>query len=176
MKNNYICHVPYLRNSIAYDHNLCYLLSNDDTCRCFFSVFSKFWFFELLWGKCIKKRVQNNKKFCVMLHISRTITLYGYYRLLFMVHFCKMIISPSVSFIFHFFEILIFPGVRGSKRVKSSLKWQKNSVHQASYLRDHVSYDCNLWYTCKMIIPLSVCSCFSSFLSVLFKNKPQTCV
>ena len=31
---------------------------------------------------------------------------------------------------------------------KNGTKWQKNSVWCTSYLRDHISYDCHLWYTC----------------------------
>ena len=35
-KNNYMCHVPYLRNSRAYDHDLWDTCVNDDISRCFF--------------------------------------------------------------------------------------------------------------------------------------------
>ena len=39
MKNeNYICHVPYLRNSIAYDHDFWYICVNDDISRRFFHL------------------------------------------------------------------------------------------------------------------------------------------
>ena len=43
--NNYIRHAPYLRNSIAYDHDFFTLVENDDISRCFFHFFDipSFW-------------------------------------------------------------------------------------------------------------------------------------
>ena len=54
---------------------------------------------------------------------------------------------------FQLFKILIFRVVREVKWQKQS-KMTKNSVRHASYLRNHTSYDCHLWYTCvcKMMI------------------------
>ena len=80
-------------------------------------------------------------KFCLSHFIS--LELYIIW-LAFMVHMCKMIISPE--FFFHFFKMLIFWVVRGVKRHKL-VQMTKNSVHHASYLRNHSSHDCHLWYT-----------------------------
>ena len=57
---------------------------------------------------------------------------------------CKMIISPSVFFIF---SKSWFFGFLDGKSAKNCPKWQKILCH-APYLRNHISYDCHLWYTC----------------------------
>ena len=64
MKDNYIRHMPYLKNSIAYD--------NDFWCTCvkwwypqvffFFFIFPKFWFFWLV-GLKGQEMAQDDKKF-----------------------------------------------------------------------------------------------------------------
>ena len=84
-----------------------------------FFIFLKFWFSG---SKGVKgqKMVQNDKKFC--LSRSRSQEPYIIW-LSFMIHMCKIIISPGVFF--HFFKIFIFRVVRGVKRVKNSPKWQK---------------------------------------------------
>ena len=68
---------------------------------------------------------------------------------LFVVHMCKRIISPGFFFYYHYYflKVLIFWVVR---RVKGQ-KWPKmtkNSVLCTLYLRNHTSYDLDLWYTC----------------------------
>ena len=62
----------------------------------------------------------------------------------FLVHLCKMMISLSIFF--HFFKILIFGIVSGLKGQKIP-KMPQNSVSRASYRRNHLLYDCHLWYT-----------------------------
>ena len=65
--NNYICDMPYLRNSIEYDH---------DFTRCFlfyFIFFLIFFFFGLLggWGGGKgQKMVQDDKTICLLQLIS----------------------------------------------------------------------------------------------------------
>ena len=52
-KIDQICHTPYPRNSIAYDHDFWCTCVKDDTSRCFFSlffIFLKFSFFGMLGG------------------------------------------------------------------------------------------------------------------------------
>ena len=75
MKNNYMCHAPYLRNSVACDHDFLY------TCDkwwyllvffffvflfffffFFFFIFSKLLIFWVVSGKKGQKMAQNNKK------------------------------------------------------------------------------------------------------------------
>ena len=60
-----------------------------------------------------------------------------------LVHLCKMMISPGVFFIF--FKFLVFHAVRGVKGQKMA---QDNKKTCLAYLRNHIAYDCNLWYTC----------------------------
>ena len=75
---------------------------------------------------------------------------------------------------FHFLKILIFRVVKRAKEQKTvgwwkGKKWSKmtkNSVLYTSYLRNHASYDCHLWYTCKFII--SPGYFFNFFLTLIF--------
>ena len=138
--NNYICYVPFVRNSIAYDHDFWYtLMISPDV---MFS-FSKFWLiFWVVRGVEGQKMVQNDKKFCLLHSISHEPYIIW---LSFMLNMWKMIISLCLFF---YFSKFWFFGLLGGKRAKSSQKLQKNSVRRASYLRNHRSYDCNLWYTC----------------------------
>ena len=134
MKNkNYIHHMSYLRNSVAYNHGfwgtfvkLCYL-------QVFFSFFQKL-IFQVVRGVKGQKKVQNDKEFC----LSRSISQEPYsIWLSFMVHLCNMIISLDVFFFFffHFFKIFVFwvvSGVRGQKMVQNDKKF----VYCAPYLRN----------------------------------------
>ena len=85
MKNNYMCHAPYLRNSVACDHDFLY------TCDkwwyllvffflffvfClffFFFIFSKLLIFWVVSGKKGQKMAQNNKKKTTVSYITGTI-------------------------------------------------------------------------------------------------------
>ena len=107
----------------------------------FFSFFSKFWLSGLLGQKI----AQNDKKLCLLCLISQEPYVMWSS---FVVHKCKMIISPVVFF--YFFKILIFWVLR---RVKGQ-KWRKmtkNVVLCILYLRNHTSYDldlCYMWCAC----------------------------
>ena len=134
MKNkNYIHHMSYLRNSVAYNHGfwgtfvkLCYL-------QVFFSFFQKL-IFQVVRGVKGQKKVQNDKEFC----LSRSISQEPYsIWLSFMVHLCNMIISLDVFFFFffNFLKIFVFWGVcwvRGQKMVQNDKKF----VYCAPYLRN----------------------------------------
>ena len=48
---------------------------------------------------------------------------------------------------FFFLNFVIFSFL-GGKRAKHSQRWLKKSVCCSWYLRNHISYDCHLWYTC----------------------------
>ena len=69
-----------------------------------------------------------------------------------MVHMCKTIISPSILFFIIFSKFWFFRllgggrGEWGGERGKNGPKQQKIVCH-TPYLRNHSSYDCNLWYT-----------------------------
>ena len=96
IKNNYICHASYIKNSIAYDHDFWY------TCV-------KWWYLQVIFHFFKRdKRAKNSPKWqkilSVTLHSSGTIGSS------FMVHMCKMIISPGIFSIFAkfwFFGLLV---------------------------------------------------------------------
>ena len=72
-KTDYICHVPYLRNSIEYDHYFWYTCAKWWYLQAGFSFFQNFDFW-VVGGVKGQKVVQNDKKILsVVLHISGTI-------------------------------------------------------------------------------------------------------
>ena len=99
-KNNYIRHMPYLRNSIA------------------------------TWYTCVK----------------------WWY----------------LQAFFSFFWYFHISGCERGKRAKNDPRWQKSCT---LYLRNHISYDCHLWYICVKWRYLQVCVCvcvfFFHFLKIL---------
>ena len=99
--------------------------------------FQKFWFSGLLVKE--QKTVQNDENFFLSYSISQEPYIIW---LSFMVHICKMIISPSVAFIFSKFWFLgSSGGWKGKKQSKIT-----NNVCRVLYL-NHKSYDCHLWCT-----------------------------
>ena len=120
MKNNYICYVPYPRNSIAYNHDFC------DTCvkwwclQGSFFQFFKIFIFQVARAVKGEKTVQNDQKNCLLHTISEKPSIIW---LPFMVNICKMIISWSAFF--DFWKILIFwvqKMAKGKKTVHSDRK------------------------------------------------------
>ena len=81
----------------------------------------------------------------------------------FIVHFCKMMISPGVFFFLHFFKILILWVVRGCKWAKNDPKWEQilSVVVHISGIIHHMIFIMVLMF--KMIIPRS----FFYFLKIL---------
>ena len=129
MKNNYIHHMPYLRNSIACDH--------DFWCTCvkwwYLQAFCSFFKILIFWGVSgVKgqKIVQNDKKICLSCSISQE--PYIIWWLSFLVRKCKMIISPGVFFIFSKF---CFFSLFGGSKAQNGKK-----LCHALYLRNHTSW------------------------------------
>ena len=106
--------------------------------------------------------VPNDKKFFLSLSISQELYIIW---LSFMLHMCKMIISPGV---FSFFSKFWFFRLLGSKRPKNGPKWQKNSVCCTPYLKNHTSFDYHLWYTFVKWWYLQVFFFFSFFKVFIF--------
>ena len=107
-----VIYIPYLRNSIAYDH--------DFSCPCvkwylqgFFFQFFKIFIFRIVRVVKGQKKTQNDKKICLLHSISEKPYIIW---LSFMVNIYKMIISWSVFLIFENFNFL----GAGGKRAKSS--------------------------------------------------------
>ena len=84
------------------------------------------------------KMVQNDKTLYPLCSISQDPYIIW---LSFMIHMCKMIISPCVfSIFFNIFIFRVVSGVKGQKMTKNWQKWQKNYVRRAPYLRMVVIY------------------------------------
>ena len=111
-----------------------------------------------------QKMVQNNKNICLSYFISQEPYIIW---LPFMVHMCKMIISPGV-----FFSILKFwfSRLSGSWESKKWPKMTKIYVCSTLYFRDDISYNLHLWYTCmyKRIISPGICFFFFFFKNLTF--------
>ena len=139
--NNYICHVPFLRNSKAYDHDFL------DTgvkwwYQGFFFIFMKFWFIGLLGGVKEKSIVQNENN-NYNHHMSYLWNSIAYDQ-----DFCCTFVKwwyLQAFFPFHFWYFHLSGGVKGWKMTEDD---KKNSVCHTSYLRNHTSYVLDLWYTC----------------------------
>ena len=125
-----------------------------------------FHFFKILifCVRCVKgrKMVQNDKKIWLSHSKSQEPQIIS---LSFMVHICKIIISPGFCFcfsFFQFFKILNFWVISGVKGQKQS-QMTKHFVSRAPYLRDH-PYDFHIWCLCvKMIISPGVFRLFQNF-------------
>ena len=123
--------------------------------------FCKFWFYGLLMGKNGPKWQKSMSQEPYMIWSW------------FMVHICKRIISPGVSYIF--FQILVFGVNSGTKEQKNGLKWQNGLSY--SVLKNYTSYDSGFWFTCvkwwylRQVFPFFLNSYFLGFSK--FINKCQ---
>ena len=132
--------MPYLRNSIAYDHDFWYTCVKWWYLQVVVFQFLKILLFGVVRGVKGQKAVQNDKICC----LSHFISLEPYIIWLsFMVHLCKMLIYPSIFFIFSKFW---FFGLLGGWKSKKRSKMTKNSVRCSQCLKNHTSYDCHLCY------------------------------
>ena len=119
VKNNSVSHTPYIRNHTSYDFHLCIYGTNDNISRIFyfilfFLILSKFWLFQCLrreQGSKGQKTVHKN--LCTLHLISKEPYIIC---LSFVVHKCKLMISPG----FFFSKFWFF-----SKRAKNGPKWEK---------------------------------------------------
>ena len=117
MKNNYICHAPYLRTTIAYDHGFWYTIV-----KWYLQVFfSFFWNFDF-WGCLGVKGQKNGPKWKSIISIRHHISGPVWHCSWFLVHYCKMI-SPGTSFIFSKFWFLGLLRGKGQKTVQNDKKF-----------------------------------------------------
>ena len=128
MKNtNYIRHTPYLRNSIAYDHDFWYASVKWWYLQVFFSLFFFLLFFVIFIFQAVmgvkgQKMALDEKKVYLLHFISQETHIIW---LLYMVHVCKMMISAGVFFIVSNFDSLVcWAGGGGGKRAKNGQKWE----------------------------------------------------
>ena len=134
-------HTPYLRNYTSYGCDFWY------TCEKWCYLQQIFTFFRILIFGVVRgvkgqKTVQNDKKFYLSHSISQEPYIIWFS---FIVHMCKMIISPGFFFIFSKFW---FSGFSGGWKGKKWPKMTKMSVCCTFYFRNHISYDLHVWYTC----------------------------
>ena len=106
------------------------LLTNNIS-KCYF-IFSKFLFDGLLVGK-MEKMAQNDKKSCLSHSVSQKLYIIW---LWFLVHMCKMFISPAIYFIFSKFLFFRFLWGKRAKNDKIT-----NGVCHTLCLRNCRSYD-----------------------------------
>ena len=114
--NNYICHVPYLRNSKAYNHDFWYTCVKWWYVQALFSFFWSFFFFGFLRGK----RAKN----CPKRKITITFLTSKAYDHDFWYTCVKWWYIQA--FFFFFYIYFDFLGCYRGKRAKNSPKWQKN--------------------------------------------------
>ena len=123
----------------------------------FFHSFLKFSFFGLLEGGSGGKRRKYSPKWkitstSITCHISGTVCDHNVW------YTCVKL--WYIQAFFHFFDIFIF---QAGKRAKNGARWKKNPVWCTSYLRNHISYDCHLLYTC---VKWWYLQCFFHFVKV----------
>ena len=154
---NIVCHAPYLNNHTSYDlWYKCKMITSPGI----FFIFSKFWFSGLLGGKRAKT-VQNGKKFCLSHSISQEWYIIW---LSFMVHKCKMIMSPGIFFIFSKFW---FSGLLGGKRAKMVQNGKKLSLWCSISQKPYIIWLSFMVHICKMIISPGAFLNFLKFLGLL---------
>ena len=124
---------------------------------CFFQFF-KILIFRVVREVKVQKTVQNDKKFCPSRFISEEPYIIW---LSFMVHLCKMTISPCVSF--HFFKILIFWVVKGVKEQKMAENDKQFCLLYSISHEPYIIWLSFLVHICKMIISSGVFFIFSKF-------------
>ena len=132
--NNYICHAPYFRNSIAYDQ---YGIWSDDYCK---MVISPGGFFILIFravrevvrAKNSPKSPKNTVVLLISVIIHHIIVIYG-----------TLVWNNDISSHFFIFQNFDFLGKRG----KNGPKWEKIVCH-TPYPKKHTSDDFHLWYIC----------------------------
>ena len=106
------------------------------------------------------KKVQNDKKLCPSCFISQEPYVTW---LSFMVHMCKMIISPNIFFFFNFFKILIVLIVRGLKRQKAVQNDKKFLPPCFMSQEPYIIWLSFMVYMCKIMIYPGIFSSFSKF-------------
>ena len=142
--NNYICHVPYLRNSMAYDHDFWYTCVKWYLQAFFFHSFFKFSFFGLLEGESGGKRRKYSPKWkitstSITCHISGTVCDHNVW------YTCVKL--WYIHAFFHFFDIFIFQagrGVKGQKMVQDGKKILSGALHISGTIYHMIVIYCTL--------------------------------
>ena len=142
MKNNYICHAPYLRKSIAYDHDFWYSCVKLCYLQGIFFIFLKF-FFGMLGGRSEKSSPKWKLTITsVRCHIS------GTKKHIIMIFGTLVLNDDTTTSFFHFCEMFFYWAVMGVKGKSIAQIENNNYIQHVSYLRNSITYDHDFWYTC----------------------------
>ena len=141
-KNSLWC-TSYLRNHISYDCHLWYTFVKWWYLQVFFFFFH-FFKILILWVVRGCKWAKNDPKWEKILSVVVLISGIIHHMIFIMVLMLKMIIPRSF---FYFSKILIF-WVVGRVQGQKWPKMARNSVFCTLYIRNHTSYDLDIWYTC----------------------------
>ena len=134
------CGPPYLRNRTSSNHNFWCTCVKRWYLQAFFLFFLKFWAVSGVNGE---KIAQNEKQ---QLNVSCAISQ-GQYSIWswFLIHLCKMMISPGTFFIVLKFSLF---GVLARQKGKKLPKMENNNyIHHVPYLRNSVGYNHDFFYT-----------------------------
>ena len=124
MKNNiYIHHMPYLRDSIAYDHDFWYSYVKWWYLQAFFEIFV-FWAVRGAKGQKMAK-MKNNKYICHMPYLKNSI---AYNHDFWYASVKWLYLQAFLSFFWNFH----FSG--GGKRVKNNPKWKMTITSITCYI------------------------------------------
>ena len=134
MKNNYyICHAPYLKNSVAYDHDFWYTCVKWWDLQEFFSFFKKILIFRAVRKVKEQKVAQNKNKndICYTPYLRNSIAHdHDFW-------FTRVKWWYLQDFFFQFFKMLIFHVVRGVKGQKTV---QNDKIFCLSYFISQEPY------------------------------------
>ena len=111
--------------------------------------FTKIWIFQVVSGGKGQKVAQNDKKKCLLQFMSREPYIIWFS---FVVHNCKMIISPVIFFFFIFFKILIFQVVRRVKGQKMAQNDKKLCLSCLIFQKPDIIWSSFMVHMCKRII------------------------
>ena len=158
--NNYICHLSYHRNIIVYDHDFWYTCVKWWYLQVIF--FFKILIFCVVSGVKWQKMAQNHKIFWLLHFISLKPYIIW---LSFMVHLCKMMMSPGVVVIFK--KIVIFWLVRGVKGQNITRKDKKFCLLHFISQEPYIIWLSFMLRMCKMLKSFIV---FFFFFFSFFQN------
>ena len=123
----------------------------------FFSIL-KFWFSGLSEGWKGKKGPKWQKSLPVSLHTSGTVHIIWSW---FLVHMCKMMISPAIFFIFQNFDFGLSGGWKGKKKAQNDKKILPVSLRTSGTV--HIIWLWFLLHMCKMMISPTIFFIFQNF-------------
>ena len=146
MTKNPVHHTPYLRNHTSYDCYLLYICIKWQYLQVFFHSL-KILIFQVVRGLKGQKMAQNGKNFCLL----RSIFQEPYIVWLSNVNVSNVIVQmyKMINLQVFFSDLKFwFSRLSGGWKCKKRPKMTKISVCRTLYIKNYISYDLHLWYTC----------------------------